>query len=316
MNQVLSRTEILGYAHARYAGSLREFGEPRELPRCGGWIIVRPIPGTPFKDATGCYPLFCCRNWRRLHEDLRRIGTDIVSLVLVADPFSGIDKAYLEHCFDFVRPFKTHYLTELMHPLENVVSRNYRYNVRKSLKAMDVEICSQPAKYLSEWVRLYDNLIRRHDIKGISAFSRASFAKQLNVPGMVMVLGRSGGEIVGATLVLISGQVAYSHLSACSSTGYKIQASYGITWTALSYLRDRGIRYFDNGGSAGIKEEYPLDGLAQFKKGWSNNKNIVTICGRVFDRKKYDFLSQRQTGTDSVFFPAYRSKEQSKSWCW
>src|SRR5512147_3121730 len=105
--------DLMGYADPRYAFSLSEFGEPRELPRCGGWIIARPIPGTPYQDATGCYPLFACRDWTKLREDLEHAGPDLVSLVLVADPLSGVAPDYLEQCFDFARPFKTHFVADL-----------------------------------------------------------------------------------------------------------------------------------------------------------------------------------------------------------
>ncbi|HSS29061.1 MAG TPA: hypothetical protein VLL50_14020, partial [Usitatibacter sp.] len=60
---------MLGYAHPGYAGSLAEFGTPRELPASGGWLLEREIPGGG-RDAMGCYPLLCCRDWRALREDL------------------------------------------------------------------------------------------------------------------------------------------------------------------------------------------------------------------------------------------------------
>jgi hypothetical protein len=87
---------FLGYTDPRYALSLQEFGEPLELPRCGGWILVRSIPGTPYKDAMSCYPLFACRDWTKLHEDLEQVGEDLVSLTLVNDPFSVVMPEYLE----------------------------------------------------------------------------------------------------------------------------------------------------------------------------------------------------------------------------
>jgi hypothetical protein len=298
-------TETIGYAHPLYCDSLKEFGEPRELPHCGGWVLVRPIPGTPYKDAMGCYPLFACQNWSRLSEDMEHLGSDVVSLVLVMEPFSGVVPSYLEHCFDRVEPFKTHYVTDLRYPLENFIDRDYRRKVRKSLNIMDVEVCRQPAKYLDDWVRLYDNLIRKHNITGIRAFSYKCFEIQMNIPGMVMVLGRCEGEIVGATLILVRDQVAYSHLSAYSNRGYMIKASYGIRWKILSYLGEQGIRYFDNGGAPGIKDD-PVNGLTQFKRGWSNDKRTVYLCGRVFDRGKYESLCQRDQIANGDYFPAYR----------
>jgi len=123
-----------------------------------------------------------------LHEDMEHIGSDIVSLVLVPDPFSNVAPSYLEHCFDRVEPFKTHYVADLRYPLESFIDRGFRRKARKSLSIMNVEVCCQPAKYLDDWVRLYDNLIKKHAIKGISAFSYKCFEIQMNIPGMVMAL--------------------------------------------------------------------------------------------------------------------------------
>jgi len=301
-------SDLMGYAHPKYALSLQEFGEPRELPHCGGWILVRPIPETPYKDAMGCYPLFACRDWTKLHEDLENIGSDLVSLTLVTDLLSGVTPAYLEQCFDLVKPFKTHYVVDLSHPLQSFVGKVHRKNAHKSLEIMDVEVCWQPAQYLDDWISLYDDLISRHDIKGINTFSPKCFEIQLNIPGMVMFLGRREGEIVGATLVLIHDQVAHFHLSAYTSEGYRIRASYGTHWKALVNDYEQGIRYFNLGGTAGIKEN-PSDGLAEFKRGWSNEQRIVYFCGRIFDRQKYKSLCQQYAIANIDYFPAYRAGE-------
>jgi len=295
----------MGYAHPLYCDSFKEFGEPRELPHCGGWVLVRPIPGTPYKDAMGCYPLFACRNWEKLHEDMEHLGSDLVSLVLVTDPFSNVAPSYLEQNFDLVKAFKTHYVADLKYPLESFVTGICRYTARKSLKAMDVEVCHQPATYLDDWMRLYNNLISRHTITGINAFSYKSFEIQMNVPGMVMALGRCEGEIVGANLILIRDGVAYGHLLALSKTGYKINAAYGILWKTFLYLSEQGVRYYDSGGTAGMNDD-PQGGLAHFKRIWSNDKRPVYLCGRVLDREKYDTLCQSNQIADTGYFPAYR----------
>ena len=66
-----------GYAHPAYAHSLAEFGSPRPLPRSGGWLLERPIPGSPYRDAMGCYPLFAAQDWSRLYSDLDEISGGI-----------------------------------------------------------------------------------------------------------------------------------------------------------------------------------------------------------------------------------------------
>jgi hypothetical protein len=297
-----------GYSSVEYAISMQEFGEPRELSRCGGWILVRRIPGTNHYDAMGCYPLFACRDWTRLHEDLGRIGSDLVSLSIVVDPFSGVSPIYLRQCFDLVKPFKTHYVVDLSRPFESFIGKTHRKNARKSLEAMEVEVCRQPVEHLPEWISLYDNLVKRHNIRGISAFSPRCFELQLKMQGMIMFLGKCEGRAVGATLVLTDGMVAHFHLSAYTVEGYKLRASYGTHWKALEYGLEQGVRYFNIGGAAGLQDD-PKDSLAEFKRGWSNERRATYLCGRVFDRSKYDSICREFEIRDVDYFPAYRVGE-------
>lgn len=296
----------MSYSHPLYAQSLQEFGEPRELPRCGGWILERAIPGTPYKDAMGPYPLFACHDWTKLHEDLDEVGQDIVSLTIVTDPFSGVTQSCLEKCFDIIKPFKTHYLVDFSYPLESFVNKENQRKASKSLRQMEVEVCLEPIQYLDEWLKLYDNLIKRHNITGIQAFSQKSFELQLGLPGMIMVVGKKEGVVLGAHLAMVHDYTAYGHLAAFSPEGYKIKASYGIFWVALKYLGDHGIHLYDKGGGAGIIED-EKDGLSRFKKGWSNDQRLVYFCGRVFDRQKYDSLCRQAQVVNVDYFPAYRA---------
>ena len=98
---------VTGYLHSKYAESLGEFGTPRKLPRCGGWILGRQIPGSPHHDAMGCYPLFVCQDWGQLQSDIEALDAEIVSLSLVTDPFGNYDEQLLGLCFpDVLIPFK------------------------------------------------------------------------------------------------------------------------------------------------------------------------------------------------------------------
>ena len=78
--------EKLGYACSAYAESLREFGTPRRLPESGDWILERLIPGSPFHDAIGCYPIFSCADWSKIRLDFENIGDELVSLSITMLP--------------------------------------------------------------------------------------------------------------------------------------------------------------------------------------------------------------------------------------
>ena len=84
---------MTGYLHPEYAGSLSEFGKPQLLPRSGGQLLVRQIPNTDCVDAMGCYPLFCCRDWDQLPEDIEGLREQLVSVALVTDPFGNSDRS-------------------------------------------------------------------------------------------------------------------------------------------------------------------------------------------------------------------------------
>src|ERR1039458_447089 len=89
-----------GYLNAGYAASLAEFGTPRKLPHSDGWLLERDIPDSPHRDAMGCYPLFCCRKWTGLAQDIEGLWEDLISVALVADPFGEYSEADLKRAFD------------------------------------------------------------------------------------------------------------------------------------------------------------------------------------------------------------------------
>ena len=118
-----------GYLHPDYARSVSEFGVPRALSRCGGWVVERSIGGSDQRDAMGCYPLFACSDWRRLGRDLDDLRAALVSLVLVADPFGEYTAGELDAAFDVVRTFKEHFVVELSEVAVNRLARSHRRNL-------------------------------------------------------------------------------------------------------------------------------------------------------------------------------------------
>ncbi len=297
-----------GYADAGYVRSLGEFGAPLELPQCGGWTLRRRIPEATVDDAMGCYPLFCCRDWRELPGDIEREGKELVSLALVADPFGNHDESLLRRCFpDKLIAFKKHLIVDFSQPL--AITAHHRYYARKALKSITVSMCERPAEITEEWCGLYDVLTRRHRISGIRAFSKRAFSAQLSLSGMTVFRAVSDGETVGAQLWIEgAGGVAYSHLAAFNEKGYQRRASYAIYHFALEHFRGKGLRFLDLGADAGTATS-GKHGLGSFKRGWCNADRTVYFCGRIFDSVRYDELSARSGQIASLYFPAYRAGE-------
>jgi len=293
--------------HPDYARSLAEFGIPSPLPRSGGWILRRRIPGCPDEDGMGCYPLFACRDWSLLPADLENLRGDLVALSLVADPFGQFDVAQLRACFDVVIPYKSHFVVDLQESPDRIVSKHHRYEARRALRQINVERCADPGEFLDEWVRLYANLIEKHHVTGIRAFSRAVFERQLPIPGAVLLRAVYKGETVGADWYFVQAGVAYSHLAAFAPAGYGLGAAYALMWSAIHDLRGEA-RWMDLGGSAGVTEG-ARDGLARFKRGWSTGTRTAYFCGSILDRRKYERLAEAKGREGTPYFPAYREGE-------
>ncbi|MFU8814849.1 MAG: GNAT family N-acetyltransferase [Pseudomonadales bacterium] len=295
-----------GYFHPQYAESLAEYGTPRHLSASGGWLLIRDIPATAYQDAMSPYPLLCCRDWRLLADDLRELGSDVVSVTVVADPAGDYRESDLTKAFDRVSPFKSHFMLDTEPLWERTISKNHKIHARRALRDVQVDLIERPLDFLDEWVSLYSTLTRRHGITGIRAFSRQAFAAQLAVPGMTMFRATHNGEPVGMDLWYLQGDVAQSHLLAFSELGYQLHASYAARWISLQYFADK-VRYINMGGAAGPDSEGSANGLARFKKGWSNMTRMAYLCGKVMDPPAYANLAKQ--AVDSSFFPAYRAGE-------
>lgn len=300
---------MTGYLHPRYPESLAEFGTPRELPRCGGWILERQIPGSSERDAMGCYPLFVCEEWSQLHTDLAEMEDQLVSLSIVTDPFGDYDRAYLERCFHHVVvPFKEHFIVDLSCSTETYVHAHHRRYARKALGELRVEHCQDPPHFLDDWLRLYSVLIEKHSIKGIPAFSRVSFVKQLQVPGIVVFRAIHDNATVGMTLWYTQREVGYYHLGAYSEAGYQLRASFALFWFAIEYFAAHGLRWLNLGAGAGIGNN-ATDGLSRFKRGWATGTRTAYFCGCIFDRTKYRKIVEARGVPPTSYFPAYRQGE-------
>jgi hypothetical protein len=309
LDRGVAHTLVTGYQHRSYADSLKEFGTLRELPFCGGWILERSIPGTSHTDAMGCYPIFCCRDWSKLGQDLDQIGDELVSVTMVADPFGEYDPSFLKECFrDHVVPFKQHFVVDLKIPFETHVSAHHRRNAKKALQELEVEICQKPSDLLDDWRNLYGVLKERHHIKGIAAFSDSCFKKQLAVPGIVAIRAKHEDATVGIVLWYVDGERAYYHLGAYSLRGYELKASFALFHSSIHHFGTLGLRWLSLGAGAGVDSDGGA-GLNRFKEGWSNSSRSTYLCGRILDREKYDELVSSRMIAQTGYFPGYRLGE-------
>ena len=298
---------MTGYLHPLYAESLAEFGAPRRLVRCGGHLLARKIPDGAGQDAMGCYPLFCCHDWSGLREDLEEAHDQLVSVALVTDPLGGYEEPLLRKTFDVVRPYKEHFVADLGGPWQESISARHRKYARRALREISVGVLPEPHDGLNDWDRLYAHLVARHGITGLRAFSRASFAAQLRVPGMVAFRATAGAETVGMHLWYTQGDAAYSHLSAYSDAGYELRVSSALNWAANEHFAGK-VRWLVLGAGAGTSAG-DGGGLTDYKRGWSTGARQVYFCGRTLNPAHYEALSRARGGPATDYFPAYRRGE-------
>jgi len=240
---------------------------------------------------------------------LESIGESLICLSLVTDPFGEYDPTFLRKCFpDVMMPFKDHFVVDLSQPLDTFVHSHHRRNARRALRELQVEKCARPVDLLADWIALYENLIERHKITGLAAFSDGAFAKQLAVPGMVAFRAVHNEATVGMLLWYAQGNRAYYHLGAYSPLGYQLRASFALFDYAINYFAQHEFEWLNLGAGAGV-ETNDDSGLDRFKQGWSSGTRTAYFCGRVFDQKKYQELVLAKDVQTTDYFPAYRLGE-------
>jgi hypothetical protein len=298
-----------GYLHSLYVKSLSEFGIPLVLKRSGGWLLQRKIAGSDCEDAMWPYPIFSCQNWGGLREDLDELADRLVSVSAVTDPFGHYTHDELQQIFpDVCFPFKEHFVVDLQKDPQTYLDTHHRRNVKQAMRHVKVQISEDPANWLDEWHALYDVLIERHQIKGITRFSKDSFRIQLRVPGIIAFKALYEDQAIGMLLWYKQGNIAYYHLGAYNDLGYQQKASFALFWTLIEYFASHDMKWLNLGAGAGSQNN-GQDGLTRFKRGWATGTRMAYFCGRILDHKKYQEIVEAKGIQPTKFFPAYRVGE-------
>lgn len=291
------------YATLEYARSLSHIGEALSLPEWGGTVLARPIDAE-WRDVTGCYPLAVLEDRADIRAGMARLRAEnLVSAVLVVDDYWRPGLKELEEAFDFVRPFKTHYVLDRREgPLD--YSRNHRYKVNRALKTVRVEAFDLVSR-LDDWKALYDGLAKRHGLDGVHAFAARHHDTLAEMDGVTTVGGFIGDALVACHIWIRHEGHAHSHLVASSPEGYAERAAYAVNHASIEHLADCLTINF--GGGAGA-EDGSDDGLARFKNGFCNTTARSYLCGKVLEPDVYDALAARAgVSSQTAFFPRYRA---------
>ncbi len=297
-----------GYLSAEYAESFAEWGTVLPLPRSGGWLLKRAIPGSDHHDAMGPYPVFCCRNWAGLGADLDALSDHLIGASLVTDPFCPLDEEHLRRLFDHVIPYKPHYIADLSLPVQDYVSKSRYRSAHKLLPQLEIEVLENPQHLVEEWITLQLELSGRHSLAGVRALSEDAIRRLFRVPGAVVMRAVHEDLTVGMHVDLMQGDVVYAHLAAYSARGYRIGASTALNVFEIEYFASRA-RWMSWGGVSGIEAD-TSDGLGVFKRRFSSNERMVYLCGKILNRHAYARLAKDRKQIGSNYFPAYRAGER------
>ena len=144
----------------------------------------------------GPYPVFACAHWPGLADDLDMLTGELVSVTLITDPFGAWTVEALDAAFPDLRvPYKEHSVVELARPSREPGAAITTSDSRRAACARSRSSALRSRRASSTTGgALYGELVRRHSITGVAAFSRAAFARQLQVPGIVGVPAHARGR--------------------------------------------------------------------------------------------------------------------------
>lgn len=293
------------YASPAYARVFEHLARPLWVPAWGAHVLTRELPGGGGRDALGVYPLAPFGPGADLKAGLAWLKDQgLVSIGLVPDPATAPPLADLQDAFGLCAPFKIHLRVD--YGREVRFTKHHRAEVKRALGKVSVEVVSL-ADHLDDWCGLYGNLIDRHEIQGLSAFSRPAFERLAEVEGLTTVAAFADGVIVSMHLWVADtmNKVGYSLLAATSAEGYRRSAAYAVHDASIRLLSD--LNSLNLGGGAGLQAEQ--DGLTFFKRGFSNDEVQSYFCGAILDEARYADLSGGRMALATPF-PAYRFAPQ------
>lgn len=260
-----------------YARALEEPGvQPLYVKGWDTHVLVREGRGGA-RQAIGVRPLGALNpncDVRAGLDALQRAG--IATISLVNDPMWCPDLSVLREAFDSCRSFREHYLVD--RGAEVKIRKRHRNRINHALNVGEVrEIVL--GEQLERWLELYQLNVANRQIP--QPFSRVYFERLACIDGLLTVAVFVANEIVNMTIWFRHEDTLYFHDGASSATGFEMSAAYSAFAYAIEQATD--CRYVLLGGSAGFRDER-LDGLAVFKRGFSNASAVSYLCSASLNK--------------------------------
>ncbi len=290
------------YNTLQFARSYEFAGAIVSLPRSGLKVIQRRIRGQ-YYDLLGVYPFVHEVDVALLELDLQELSSDVVSLVMVADPFCSPQMLENTTHWEVSRPFKRQSMLNLQTDDAPPWSKNLRRDIRIGTASNDLSWAKPGADSARTFWNLYQRIVEKHQVDGIARLSEKSIEQQLSCQGASMLIATDSKQVSGAAIIFRVGDWANLHLMAVHPGAMKSCAGAALLAQTIEQLRAEGSRLFNLGGSAGLQDA-ANDGLWKFKKRWGDCTGETALLGKVLNPSAYQTLcSGRQR---RPFFPAYR----------
>ena len=235
----------------------------------------------------------------------------IVSYFARFHPFAENGPAF-QQFFDEVTPIRKVIAMDLSldRITDNLTSKG-RYHYRSALERGVTVRLETVETGLDEFIDLYYELMDSKHAEDYYFFPREYFEYLFErFPDNVLLFSaQAEDQNIFFTLVLVYGDIAYSHLT-CRKSGFNFyKANYAANIAVAEAAKARSCKYFMLGGGLSSDEKDPL---YIFKKQFSNAEPMHFYVGkRIFDRTAYEALCESFPLPDELagsgFFPRYRS---------
>jgi transposase-like protein len=203
-------------------------------------------------------------------DELRAAG--VVAVSLITDPLWCPEPDVLDAAFTVCRPFKTSYYVDRESAPVHIAKR-HRNMVNRARRAGEVRELAL-ADHLDRWLELYaGNVAERRIPQPFGASYFQHLARE--VDGVRTVAVVVDDELAAMTLWVRHDDILYFYDGASSATGFATSAAYAAFAHVVETATD--CRYVFLGGSADFHDD-PTDGLAKFKRGFSNASTLSHLC--------------------------------------
>ncbi|WP_244237941.1 GNAT family N-acetyltransferase [Corallococcus terminator] len=261
-------------------------------------LIVRPIEGTPYRDAISPYG-FPGGEVDGLGEVLKDAvdwrGPKLVSL-FVRERVSG------PRCFAGGTERNEVFFIDPRLPVEfrEMHLRHIRRNLRLGFVSTAREAREAPREEREGFKDVYRQTMVREGASLRYFFSDAYFEEVFASPRAWLVTTRSPeGRVASAALGVSSDGMLHYYLGGTADEHLARSPAKNVFGTLVELCTRLGVPLHLGGGVR------PGDGLEQFKRGLANASSRIQTHELICDPTVYAHLSEGHTGGD--FFPAYRA---------